>query len=163
MKRVSKLIVYGLVIVGMAIAIVTTNIYPLPSWATAIAQQTQTETTSPKRLNIAVNMSANQMTSKSSEGERVEKGEIIADRERERTRLTSPTETATVIFRPTQSSFDYSTSSTPISAVPPTMALPPISYLEQEAAVAKTKSAAPWRRINDRLYRIGNRTQTVRN
>ena len=56
MNRVSKLVIYGLVIVGMAIAIITTNIYPLPSWATANNGITQTETTSPKRLNITINV-----------------------------------------------------------------------------------------------------------
>ena len=36
MNRVSKLVIYGLVIVGIAIAIIFifTNIYSLPSWAT---------------------------------------------------------------------------------------------------------------------------------
>ena len=34
MNRVSKLVIYGLVIVGMAIAIIFSDVYPLPSWAT---------------------------------------------------------------------------------------------------------------------------------
>ena len=55
MKRVSKLVIYGLVIVGIAIAIITTNIFPLSNWTTAIAQQR--ETTTPRRLNITVNVS----------------------------------------------------------------------------------------------------------
>lgn len=136
MKRVSKLVIYGLVIVGIAIAIITTNISPLPSWATAIAQQT--ETTSPKRLNITVNVTEPDDL-KVSEGEQVDKGEIIADRERERTRLTAQQ-------KQLQLSLDRlkAASITPPAApqaVPPTMALPPISYLEQEAAVEKTKSA----------------------
>ena len=88
MNRVSKLVIYGLVIVGMAIAIITTNIFPLSNWATAIAQVTQTETTSPRRLNITVNVTEPDDL-KVSEGERIEKGEIIADRERERIRLTA--------------------------------------------------------------------------
>ena len=138
MKRVSKLVIYGLVIVGIAIAIITTNIYPLPSWATAIAQQTQTETTTPRRLNITVNVTEPDDL-KVSEGEQIAKGEIIADRERERTRLTAQQ-------KQLQLSLDRlkAASITPPAApqaVPPTMALPPISYLEQEAAVEKTKSA----------------------
>ena len=88
MKRVSKLVIYGLVIVGIAIAIITTNIFPLSNWATAIAQVTQTETTTPRRLNITVNISEPEDL-KVEQGEQVEKGEIIADRERERTRLTA--------------------------------------------------------------------------
>ena len=94
------------------IAIIFSNVYPLPSWATDIAQVTQTETTTSKRLNITVNISEPDDL-KVSEGEQIAKGEIIADRERARTRLTArPTETATAIIRPTQSSFYHSTSST---------------------------------------------------
>ena len=86
MKRVSKLVIYGLVIVSMAIAIIFSDIYPLPSWATDNLP-TQTETTTPRRLNITVNVTEPEDL-KVSEGEQVEKGEIIADRERERNRLT---------------------------------------------------------------------------
>ena len=35
MNRVSKLFIYGLVIVGIAIAIITTNFFSLSNWATA--------------------------------------------------------------------------------------------------------------------------------
>ena len=138
MKRVSKLVIYGLVIVGMAIAIITTNVTLLPSWATAFAQGTQTETTSPKRLNITVNISEPDDL-KVKEGERVEKGEIIADRERERTRLQAQQKQLQLSLERLKAA-----SITPPAApqkVPPTTALPPISYLEQEAAVEKTKSA----------------------
>lgn len=137
MKRVSKLIIYGLVIVGIAIAIITTNIYPLPSWATDNLP-TQTEITSPRRLNITVNVTEPDDL-KVSEGEQIAKGEIIADRERERTRLTAQQ-------KQLQLSLDRrgAASITPPAApqaVLPTMALPPVSYLEHEAAVEKTKSA----------------------
>ena len=140
MKRASRLVIYGLVIVGMAIAIITTNIYPLPSWATAIAQVTQTETTSPRRLNITVNVTEPDDL-KVSEGEQIAKGEIIAYRERERTRLTAQQ-------KQLQLSLDRlkAASITPPAApqkVPTVMALPPVSYLEHEAAVEKTKSAMP--------------------
>ena len=137
MKRVSKLIVYGLVIVGIALAIITTNIYPLPSWATHITQKTQIETFIPKRLNITVNISEPDDL-KVSEGERIEKGEIIADRERERTRLTAQQKQLQLLLDRLKAA-----SITPPAApqaVPSTMALPPVSYLEQEAAVEKTKS-----------------------
>ena len=88
MKRVSKLILYGLITTAIAFTIISTNVTPLPSWATAIAQVAQTETTSPKRLNIAVNVTEPDDL-KVNEGERIEKGSIIADRERERNRLTA--------------------------------------------------------------------------
>ena len=73
------------------------------------------------------------------EGEQVAKGEIIADRERERTRLTAQQ-------KQLQLSLDRigAASITPPAApqqVPTVMALPPVSYLEHEAAVEKTKSA----------------------
>ena len=138
MKRVSKLVIYGLVIVGIAIAIITTSIFPLPSWATGTNQPTQTETTTPRRLNITVNVTEPDDL-KVSEGEQIDKGEIIADRERERIRLTAQQ-------KQLQLSLDRlkAASITPPAApqaVPTVMALPPISYLEQEAAVEKTKSA----------------------
>ena len=137
MKRISKLVLYGLVMVGMAIAIITTNIYPLSSWATDNLP-TQTETTTPKRLNITVNVTEPDDL-KVEQGEQIEKGEIIADRERERKRLTAQQ-------KQLQLSLDRlkAASITPPAApqkVPTAMALPPISYLEHEAAVAKTKSA----------------------
>ncbi len=138
MNRVNKLVIYGLVIVViMAIAIVTTNIFPLSNWATATSQQTQTETTAPKRLNITVKVTESDDL-KIGEGSQVKLDDIIADRERERTRLTAQQKqlqlslnrllTATI------------TPPAAPAAVPITMALPPISYLEQEAAVAKTKT-----------------------
>ena len=138
MKRASKLVIYGLVIVSMAIAIITTNIFPLSSWATAIAQQTQIETTSPKLLNITVNI-CEPDDLKVSEGEQVAKGEIIADRERERTRLNAQQKQLQLSLDRLQAA-----SITPPAApaaVPTVMALPPVSYLEHEAAVEKTKSA----------------------
>ncbi len=138
MNRVSKLVIYGLVIISMAIAIIFSDVYPLPSWATDIAQVTQTETTTPKRLNITVKVTEPDDL-KVSEGERIEKGEIIADRERERTRLQAQQ-------KQLQLSLDRlkAASITPPAApqkVPTVMALPPVSYLEHEAAVEKTKSA----------------------
>ncbi|MDJ0592676.1 MAG: hypothetical protein QNJ72_22260 [Pleurocapsa sp. MO_226.B13] len=76
MNRVSKLVIYGLVIISMAIAIIFSDVYPLPSWATDIAQVTQTETTTPKRLNITVKVTEPDDL-KVTEGERIEKGEIM--------------------------------------------------------------------------------------
>ena len=69
----------------------------------------------------------------------IAKGDIIADRERERSRLTAQQ-------KQLQLSLDRlkAASITPPAApqaVPTVMALPPVSYLEHEAAVEKTKSA----------------------
>lgn len=137
MNRVSKLVIYGLVIVGMAIAIIFSDVYPLPSWATDNLP-TKTETTTPKRLNITVKVTEPDDL-KVKEGEQIKKGEIIADRQRERTRLNAQQ-------KQLQLSIDRigAASITPPAVpqeVPPTMALPPASYLEQVAAVEKTKSA----------------------
>ena len=138
MKRVSKLIIYGSIAVAIALSVNFTHTYPLPSWATANNGTTQTETTAPKRLNITVNVSEPDDL-KVAEGERIAKGEIIADRERERTRLTNQQ-------KQLQLSLDRLKAASitpPLSPqkVPTVMALPPVSYLEQEAAVEKTKSA----------------------
>ena len=137
MNRVSKLIIYGLVIVGMAIAIIATNIFPLSNWATATSQQTQTETTAPKRLNITVKVTEPDDL-KIGEGSLVKTGDIIADRERERTRLTAQQKQLQLSLNRLQAA--TITPPAAPAAVPTTMALPPISYLEQEAAVAKTKT-----------------------
>ncbi|MGV2831664.1 hypothetical protein [Myxosarcina sp. GI1(2024)] len=137
MKRVSKLVVYALVTTAIAFTIIFTNVTPLPSWATDIAQATQT-TTTPKRLTITVKVTEPDDL-KVSEGEQIAKGEVIADRERERTRLAAQQ-------KQLQLSLDRigAASITPPAtpqAVPTVMALPPVSYLEHEAAVQKTKSA----------------------
>ena len=138
MKRISNLVIYGLVTVAIALIIIFTNAFPLSSWATANNQPTQIETTVPKRLNITVTVTEPDDL-KIGEGSLVKTGDIIADRERERTRLTAQQKQLQLSLDRLQAA-----SITPPAApaaVPPTMALPPISYLEQEAAVAKTKSA----------------------
>ena len=137
MKKVGKLVIYGVLIISMAIAIITTNIFPLTSWATANNQPTQTETTTPKRLNITVTVTEPDDL-KINEGSVIKSGDIIADRERERTRLTAQQKQLQLSLDRLQAA-----SITPPAApqaVPPVMALPPVSYLEHEAAVAKTKS-----------------------
>ena len=126
MKKVGKLIIYGLIAVAIAILVNFTHTYPLPSWATANNGTTQIQTTIPKRLNITVNIS-DPDDLKVSEGERVAKGDVIADSERERTRLIAQQ-------KQLQLSLDRigaASITPPLSpqAVPPTMALPPISYL----------------------------------
>ncbi len=138
MNRVSKLVIYGLVTVALALPIIFTNAFPLTSWATVNNQPTQTETTAPKRLNITVQVTEPDDL-KVSEGEQITKGKIIADRERERTRLTAQEKQLQLSLDRLQAA-----SITPPAApqqVPTVMALPPVSYLEHEAAVEKTKSA----------------------
>ena len=136
MKKNENLIVYGLVTAAIAIALTFTSFYPLPIWATA--NQGQEAATRPRRLAITVNVT-DPDDLKVEEGEQITKGEIIADREQQRTRLTAQQ-------KQLQLSLDRlkAASITPPAApqkVPTVMALPPISYLEHEAAVEKTKSA----------------------
>ena len=134
--KIRNLLIYGLIIGAMAIAPTFTSFLPLPSWA--IANQEQQTTTRPRRLAITVKVSE-PSDLKVSEGEEIVAGEIVADREQERTRLTTQQ-------KQLQLSLDRLKAAliTPPAApqkVPTVMALPPISYLEHEAAVEKTKSA----------------------
>ena len=135
MKRVSKLVIYGSIAIAIAFFLNSIHIYPLT--ATPIARSDRAITTIPKRLNITVNLSKPDDL-KITKGSIVKVGDIIADRERERTRLQAQQ-------RQLQLSLDRLTAANitpPVSpiAVPPVMALPPVSYLEQTAAVKKTKS-----------------------
>ena len=136
MKRSRNLIIYGLVTAAIAISLTFTNIHPLPSWANAT--QGQETTTRPRRLAITVKVSEPDDL-KVSEGEEITKGEIIADRERERNRLATQQ-------KQLQLSLDRISAATITppavpQAVPTVMALPPVSYLEHEAAVEQTKAA----------------------
>ncbi len=134
MKRVRKLIIYGFIALAIAFLINFINIYPL----TATSTNQQTQTTIPKRLNITVSISEPDDL-KITEGSTVKTGDIIADRERERTRLQAQEKQLQLSLERLQAA-----SITPPAApqpVPPVMALPPVSYLEQTAAVEKTKSS----------------------
>ena len=135
-KRFRNLLIYGLVIAAIAIVPTFTNFLPLPSWATA--NQEQQTTTRPRRLTITVKVSEpNDL--KVSEGEEIVAGEIVADREQERTRLTAQQKQLQLSLDRLKAALI--TPPAAPQAVPTVMALPPISYLEHEAAVEKTKSA----------------------
>ena len=136
-KGFKNLLIYGLIIIAIAVSPSFIDFIPL-SWATANDQPVQTGTTAPRRLTITVNVSEPDDL-KVSEKRQIEKGEIIASRERERSRLTAQQ-------KQLQLSLDRlkATSITPPTApqqVPTVMALPPVSYLEHEATVEKTKVA----------------------
>ena len=137
MKRVSKLIIYVLITTAIAVTVISTNFFSLSSWATDIIQGTQTTTTAPKRLNITVNISEPDDL-KVSEGSLVKTGDIIADRERERTRLTAQQKQLQLSLERLKAAII--TPPVVPQKVPTVMALPPVSYLEHEAAVEKTKS-----------------------
>ncbi|MBE9168664.1 hypothetical protein IQ238_14505 [Pleurocapsales cyanobacterium LEGE 06147] len=142
MEWLSNLISYGLAAAG--VVFVSTNSIPvsdnLPTSPEPISQPTQTDTatTSPRRLTVTVKV-AEPTDLKIAEGQEIKQGDIISDRATEKTRLTSQQ-------KQLQLSLDRlkSASITPPASpapVPPVMALPPVSYLEHSAAVEKTKSA----------------------
>ncbi|MBE9170381.1 hypothetical protein IQ238_23635 [Pleurocapsales cyanobacterium LEGE 06147] len=145
MEWFSNLISYGLAAAG--VVFVYTSSFPvsnnqsdnLSTSPETISQPTQTDTatTSPKRLTITVKV-AEPTDLKIAEGQEIKRGDIISDRISEKTRLTSQQQIL-------QLSLDRlkSASITPPASpalVPPVKALPPVSYLEQEAAVEKSKA-----------------------
>jgi hypothetical protein len=132
MKRAIKLIIYGFLVIAIAFTINFINIYPLT------ASDRQGETTTPNRLDITVNLSEPDDL-KVKEGLIVKVGDIIADRQRERTRLQAQERQLQLSHSRLQSA-NITPPAAPQS-VPPIMALPPVSYLEHQAAVAKTQSA----------------------
>jgi hypothetical protein len=107
--------------------------------ALAQSQTTQPESTdSPRRLTVTVRVSEPEDL-KLKEGSEIKAGDIIASRSREKQRLESQKQQLTLSLQKLQS---YTLlPPTPPSAVPAVKALPPISYLEQEAVVETAKTA----------------------
>jgi hypothetical protein len=107
--------------------------------ALAQSQTTQPESTdSPRRLTVTVRVSEPEDL-KLKEGSEIKAGDIIASRSREKQRLESQKQQLTLSQQKLQS---YTLlPPTPPSAVPAVKALPPISYLEQEAVVETAKTA----------------------
>jgi hypothetical protein len=99
---------------------------------------TDTATTSPRRLTVTVKV-AEPQDLKIKEGQSIKQGEIISDRATEKTRLVSQQQQLLLSLNRLKST----SISPPLAPAPvPTVnALPPVSYLENEAAVEKTKSA----------------------
>ena len=73
MKRVSKLVIYGLIVTAIALTI---NFYPL----TATSTNQQTETTTPySRSRHTINLTLNQLDElKVTEGQRINVGDVRA-------------------------------------------------------------------------------------
>jgi multidrug efflux pump subunit AcrA (membrane-fusion protein) len=93
---------------------------------------------SPHRLSITVSVTSPEDL-KVKEGQQIKAGDIISDRSREKTRLVSQQQQLKLSLDRLKSA----SIAPPIAPAPvPTInALPPISYLEYEAAVEKTKAA----------------------
>jgi multidrug efflux pump subunit AcrA (membrane-fusion protein) len=146
----SNLIPYGLATAGIilvsAITTKTTGTSPAIS-QTSPPTTTQTSTTtpqspepttSPRRLTVTVNV-AEPSDLKIKEGQQVKVGDLIADRERERSRLSFQQKQLKISL--TRLETANITPPAPPTATPTITSLPPISYLEHEAAVEKSKAA----------------------
>lgn len=142
MEWISNIVSYGLVITGVTgVAIAGANfnnVSPSKIDEPVIQQKILATTTSPRRLNVTVKV-AEPDDLKVGEGREVKRGDVIADRERERTRLTAQQKQLQLSLD-RLASVSITPPATP-SPVPTVMALPPVSYLEHEAAVEKTKAA----------------------
>ncbi len=101
-------------------------------------EQTTEETQQPRRLTITVKI-AEPQDLKVSEGSQIKTGQIIASRDREKQRLQAQKRQLNLSLQKLQSYQPLPP--TPPSLPPAIKALPPNSYLEQEAMVEKTKTA----------------------
>jgi biotin carboxyl carrier protein len=144
----SNLFPYALATAGIifasAIATKTTGTSPAISQTTppSTTQTTTTAqsaepTTSPRRLTIAVNV-AEPNDLKIKEGQQIKVGDLIADRERERSRLSFQQKQLKISL--TRLETANITPPAPPTTTPIITSLPPISYLEHEAAVEKSKA-----------------------
>lgn len=95
-------------------------------------EQPTTTTTQPRRLAIAVTL-ADPSDLKVAEGDRLQVGDLIADRGRERQRLEAQKAQLQLTLSQIQSA--TITEPLPPDAVPQMVELPPANYLEQESAV----------------------------
>jgi hypothetical protein len=84
---------------------------------------------------------------KISEGQEIKQGDIISDRATEKTRLTSQQQILQLSLERLKAAIV--TPPTPPAPTPVVKALPPVSYLEQEAAVEKTKAALLRTRVSE--------------
>jgi chromosome segregation ATPase len=146
MEWLSNLFSYGLAAAG--VVFVSTSSFPvsnnqldnLSASPETISQPTQTDTatTSPRRLTVTVKV-AEPTDLKIAEGQEIKQGDIISDRATEKTRLTSQQKQLQLSLERLKAAI--MTPPTPPAPTPLVKALPPVSYLEHEAAVEKTKAA----------------------
>jgi hypothetical protein len=102
------------------------------------SNNTNTKENTPRRLAITVKV-AEPNDLKIKEEEEIKKGQIIADRERERKRLTQQKQQIELSLKQLES--QQITPPIAPTKLPLVSALPPISYLEHEANIEKTKGA----------------------
>jgi biotin carboxyl carrier protein len=99
--------------------------------------QTAEPTTSPRRLTVTVNV-AEPNDLKIKEGQQIKVGDLIADLARERSRLSFQKQQLKISL--TRLETATITPPAPPTATPIITSLPPVSYLEHEAAVEKSKA-----------------------
>lgn len=95
-----------------------------------------TTTSSPRRLTINVSV-AEPEDLKANEGDRVEVGQLLADRSRERQRLEAQAQQLELTLQRLESA--TITPPQPPAPVPVVAALPDASYLEEEASIERSK------------------------
>jgi len=129
MKRLIPYVLSGVAIAGVAVAQT-----PTPQSAPDIAPKTSSDDSGPTRLTITVAV-ADPEDLKVEQGDRVETGQLIADRTRERQRL----EAQQAKLQLTIERLEGATITAPL---PPATA-PPIlepTYLEENAAIARAEA-----------------------
>lgn len=128
----------GIAAVGI-LAFAATQPIKVDSQISTVEQPSLTTSeSSPRRLAVTVKVQEPQDL-KVTEGSQVKKGQIIAARDREKQRLESQKGQLTLSLQKLQS---YTLlPPTPPQPVPAVKALPPMSYLEHEAAVEQAKTA----------------------
>lgn len=132
MKGVIPYVLAGVAIATVAIA----QQPPAPEAFPESLQQTSEDV--PRRLTIAVSV-AETSDLKVQQGDRVVRGQLLADRSRERQRLEAQREQLSLTRQKLQSS--TITAPLPPAAVPAIAALPRPSYLEEEAAIERAKAS----------------------
>ena len=139
--ELSNLLGYGLATVGtVAIALspgVEKSFVEASNNHNSTPQTTNSQP-SPRRLTVTVRVQEPEDL-KLAEGDEVKAGDIIASRDREKQRLEAQRTQLALSLERLQAY--QPTPPTPPQAVPLVKALPPVSYLEHEAAIEKAKAA----------------------
>ena len=140
--KLSNLFGYGLATLGTLFFALSPNLIEANQSEGKIQNSANkiqnTELSSPRRLTVTVRVQEPEDL-KVKEEDTIKAGQVIADRERERTRLTSQKQQLELSLQRLKTS-TISPPSSPKS-VPVVKALPPISFAEHEAAIEKAKVA----------------------
>ena len=136
----SNIISFGIAGIGATVLALSPalNVSTSSSNPAPVATESSSPTAAPRRLTVTVKV-AEPEDLKVQEGDTIKAGDVIADRERERKRLTSQKQQLQLSLQRLKAAFI-----TPPAAprpVPAVNALPPTSYLEHQAEIEKAKAA----------------------